>query len=424
MNLNHKILKNTSWMIGCRIVQAVLNLLISMLTARYLGPANFGLISYAASITAFAVPVMNLGINSILVNEFISCPDREHEILGTAISMTLGSSLLCILGIGAFVLVANPHEPETLAVCLLYSLALVAQSPELVRYWFQARYLAKYTSLVMLGAYALVSVYKVILLIQGRSVCWFAVANALDYTLISAALLILYRRISGKWLSVSLEMARRLWRNGRYYIVSAMMVTVFAQTDRIMLKLMIDETAVAYYSAAVTVAGMTSFVFAAIIDSMRPAVLECVGRDQQLFDSRMMKLYCVVIYLALVQSLVIALGAPLIIRVLYGEAFAGAVSALRIVVWYTTFSYLGAVRAVWILAKSLQKYLWIINLLGAILNVALNWLLIPVWGINGAAAASLVTQVFANVILGFLIRPIRENNRLILRSLDIRCLRR
>ena len=203
-----------------------------------------------------------------------------------------------------------------------------------------------------------------------------------------------------------------------------MMVTVFAQTDRIMLKLMIDETAVAYYSAAVTVAGMTSFVFAAIIDSMRPAVLECVGRDQQLFDSRMMKLYCVVIYLALVQSLVIALGAPLIIRVLYGEAFAGAVSALRIVVWYTTFSYLGAVRAVWILAKSLQKYLWIINLLGAILNVALNWLLIPVWGINGAAAASLVTQVFANVILGFLIRPIRENNRLILRSLDIRCLRR
>ena len=96
----------------------------------------------------------------------------------------------------------------------------------------------------------------------------------------------------------------------------------------------------------------------------------------------------------------------------------GAVSALQLVVWYTTFSYLGSVRNIWILAEGQQKYLWIVNLSGASLNVLLNYVLIPYYGIMGASFASLVTQIFTNVIIGFIIRPIRENNRIMIQSLN------
>ena len=65
-----------------------------------------------------------------------------------------------------------------------------------------------------------------------------------------------------------------------------------------------------------------------------------------------------------------------------------------------------------------QKYLWIINLSGALANVALNYILIPITGIMGAALASLVTQIFTNVIIGFIIRPIRYSNMLMLRALN------
>mgnify|MGYP003311724305 CR=1 FL=1 len=67
--IKNKVLKNASWLITCKIVQSVLGLIISMLTARYLGPANFGVINYAASIVAFATPLMQLGLNSILADE-------------------------------------------------------------------------------------------------------------------------------------------------------------------------------------------------------------------------------------------------------------------------------------------------------------------------------------------------------------------
>lgn len=186
-----------------------------------------------------------------------------------------------------------------------------------------------------------------------------------------------------------------------------------------MLKLMIDSEATGIYSAAATCAGMTSFIFAAIIDSMRPVIFQVAkDEDKTLFHKRMTELYSVIIYFSLIQCVVITLLSPIIIKIMYGEEFAASVNALRIVVWFTTFSYLGSVRNVWMLAENKQKYLWIINLSGALGNVILNLILIPIMGVNGAAVASLCTQIFANVIIGYIVRPISFNNKLMVRGLN------
>lgn len=418
--LKNKVLNNASWIIGCKIVQALLGLVVTMLSARYLGPSGYGLVNYAAAIVAFVVPVMQLGLNSTLVQEIIHEPEREGETLGTALAMCLVSSIACIAGVIAFAGIANCGETETVTVCALYSILLIFQALEMIQYWFQAKLLSKYTAIVMLIAYVVISVYKISLLVMGSKIYWFAVSQALDYCIIAVALLIIYKRIGTARFSFSFARAKQMFSRSRYYIVSGLMVTIFAQTDRIMLKMMIDEAAVGYYSAAVTCAGMTSFVFVAIIDSARPAILEKKQNDQAGFEQGMTLLYSMVIYLALVQSAVIMLFSGLIVKILYGAAYAATIPALRIVVWYTTFSYLGSVRNIWILAEGKQRYLWIINLSGAVANVLLNAVLIPLWGINGAATASLVTQFFTNVVIGFIITPIHYSNRLMLRGLDFR----
>ena len=272
--------------------------------------------------------------------------------------------------------------------------------------------------MISLCAYGVVSGYKIFLLATGKSIYWFAVSNALDYLLIGAALIVTYRKLGGGQFRFSWEVARRMLSQSRYYIISSMMVTVFAQTDKIMLKLMIDEAATGYYSAAVACAGMTSFVFSAIIDSARPAIFEAKKEDGLQYKNSVSTLYCVIIYLSLLQSVAMALLAKPVISILYGGQYAPATDALRLVVWYTTFSYMGSVRNIWILAEGKQKYLWIINLSGALTNVVLNALMIPYWGIMGAAAASLITQMFTNFILGFILRPISDNNRIMLKGLN------
>lgn len=414
--LKNKNIANAGWIIGCKIIQALLGVVISMLTARYLGPSQFGVINYAAAIVAFVAPIAKLGLTHVIVQEIIYSPDDEGKILGSSMMMSLISSIFCIIGVIAFSIVANMNDKETVIVCSLYSVLLIAQALEYVQYWFQAKLMSKYPSVVAVIVYVLISLYKAILLFMKKDIYWFAISNAMDHLIIGIILLIIYRNKSNQRLKFSLKWSKKLLSQSKYFIIPSMMVTVFAQTDKIMLKFMIDDIATGIYSAASACAGMTSFIFAAIIDSMRPTIIAYKKKDSSSYEMNICRLYSVIICLALAQSLAMTFLAKPVIWILYGKKYFAAISVLRIVVWHTTFSYIGSVRNIWILAEGKQSCLWKINFSGALANIVLNLILIPIWGIEGAAVASVITQVFTNFIIGFVMKPIRYNNTLMIRS--------
>lgn len=411
--------KNAGWLIAGKVAQSFLALVINIITARYLGPSDYGIISYAASIVAFVVPIMNLGLCNVLVQEFTNHPEEEGKIIGTSIALSICSALACIVGVAAYTYFVDYGETVTNIVVLLYSLLLLSEAFELIQYWYQYKLMSKQMSIVSLIAYFIVSAYKIFLLVTQKSVYWFAVSNSIDYALIAIALLVIYKKKGGKKLSFDRNIGKRMFSSSKHYIMSSLMVTIFAQTDKIMIKLMIGEAYVGYYSAAVACAGITSFVFSAIIDSFRPVIFKNKKNgDTATYDKNLIRLNSCVIYLSLLQSAVMCVFAPTMISILYGEAYVAASPALRIIVWYTTFSYLGSVRNVWILAENKQRYLWILNLGGAVLNIALNFALIPIWGIYGAAFASLVTQIFTNIFMNRIVSPLKHNNYYILKGLN------
>lgn len=416
--IKNRVFKNASWLIGVRIVQSFFSLIVTMLTARLLGPSNFGLINYASSIVTFVEPVMNLGFTGILVHEMVTDEDNEGTILGTAILSSLVSSVLCIAGILCFVSIANPGEKVTLIVCALYSLVLVAKALELNLYWYQAHLLSKYTALISFGAYVVISAYKIFLLVTQQSIYWFALSSAFDYLIIALAQFGFYQKLGGKQLRFSADVLKKMLHKSKYYILSGLMISVFAQTDRVMLKIMVDDAAVGFYSAAVACANLTSFVFVAIIDSASPSIFAAKKESETAFLNNTRGLYSVVIYGALLQSIALTLLAKPAIYILYGSDFDPAILALRIIVWYTGFSYIGSARNRWMLAENKQHLIWRIDVSGAAANVLLNYLLIPRFGIYGAAAASLITQIFTNVIVTSILKEVRPSVKLMVQSLN------
>ena len=325
-----------------------------------------------------------------------------------------------MVGCVAFVAIANAGEKETLLVCVLYSFTLLFQATEMTQYWFQSKLLSKYPSIAGLCAYIVVALYKTYLLVTHKGVVLFALSNVLEYFLISVILLVIYRSVGNQKLSFDRRLGREMLSRSKYYIIPSLMVMVFQHTDRIMIKLMIGETETGFYSAAITCIGMSAFVFAAVIDSARPVILEERERNQEQYERRMVQLYSIITWMSLAQSVVMSVLAKPIVHVLYGDAYARTAAILSVAVWFVTFSYYGSVRNIWILAEGKQKYLLGINIAGAMANVLFNLLLIPRFGAIGAAVASLITQFFTNVIIGFLFRPIRPNNDLMLKSLNPR----
>ena len=162
-----------------------------MITARYLGPSNYGVITYVASVVAFAMPIMQLGLKNTLVKEFIKLPEQEGVILGTSLMLNIISSVFCMVGCIGFVMFINAGETETIFACILYSLTLIFNATEMTQYWFQSKLLSKYPSIAALVAYVIVAAYKIYLLITQKSVVWCAFANVIDYFVISIILMII-----------------------------------------------------------------------------------------------------------------------------------------------------------------------------------------------------------------------------------------
>ena len=315
---------------------------------------------------------------------------------------------------------ANYNETETILICAIYSLLLLLQGTEFIRYWFQYKYFSKYYSLISILAYIVMSCYKIMLLVQKKSLFWFAFSNSLDYLLIFILAYLAYKRLGGVSLHFSKDISKRMLSKSKYYIFSSMMVVIFTQTDKIMLNGLLDSKATGIYSAAATISNLANFIFVAIIDSFRPQIFEAYKKSHKLFEKRMKLLYAVIIYLTLAFGVMVTIMSPLLVRIIYGLEYLEAVTPLKVMIWYNIFSFLGMSRNIWILAEGRQKWLWIINLSGAIANICLNLILIPKIGIIGAAIASLISQMVANVLVSYLISDIRPSIKLMLKSLNIK----
>ena len=415
--------KNAGWLISGKVVQMVLSLVVGIWTARYLGPGDYGTINYGNSFISFFMSFCTLGINSVIVKEFADSPQKAGETLGTAITLRILSSFLSavlIIGIVAFI---DFDEPMTIVVVALCSISLLFHVFDTFNYWFQYHYKSHVTAIATLLAYIGTAVYRIVLLSTGKSLLWFAMAMSVDYIVLGLVLYVAYKRQNGPPLSFSWATGKQLLGKSYHYILSGMMVAIYVQTDKLMLKQLLGEVSVGYYTVGTTVCGMWVFVLAAIIDAVYPTIIRLHKESKAAFETKNRQLYAIVFYLSVIVSLVFLLLGDKLILFMYGEEYRASINVLKIATWYTTFSYLGVARSAWIVCENQQKYLKYTSMGAAITNVLLNALLIPIWGIEGAAIASLVSQSFTSLVLPFMLKPLRPNAKLMLEAIILKNIR-
>lgn len=412
--LKSKVAKNASWLITGRVIQMVLSFFVGLLTARYLGPGNYGLISYAGTYTTFFASLCTLGINSIIVKNFIDYPEEEGMTLCTAIILRAASSIASLIAIVGISFIADKGEPITQMVVFLCGIGMVFQIFDTYNYWFQAKLQSKFSAIATLVAYISVSLYRIILLVLKKNVAWFALASSIDYAVLACFLAIAYKKNSGPIFHFSWTKAKQLLKESYNFILSGLMVSIYGSTDRFMLKQMIGEESVGYYATALTLCNMWVFVLSAIIDSLTPPIMQAHNENIDTYNKRNKQLYMIVFYISVFVSICFMIFGKLAIRILYGEAYIGAAMPLSIITWYTAFSYLGVARNAWIVCEHKQLYLKYLYLGAAITNVLINVVLIPRWGASGAAMASLLTQINTILVFPAFIKDLRPNVRLMI----------
>ena len=418
-----KVFSNMKWLVGERIFQMVIALVINMVTARYLGVDNYGIINYVASFIAFFTPICSLGLEGIIIKELVDNPDKQGEVIGTAMGMRVCSSLLSMIAILLLLTFLNPGDTVMLGVAVFQSLILIFNTADLFEFWYQSRLESRKSVKMKIISYFLVAIYKILILVFHKSIYWFALTNTLDMMVAYALLFLSYRRDNGSQLTFSLKKGKDMLKISYNFIISGLMVAVYAQMDKIMLGKMLDTTAVGLYSVGIYICNLWNFIPNAIIVSMRPGILQAKQYNEELYIKKLKQMYAIIIWVSILYAVAVCIFSKYIIWILYGKDFLGAREPLMIAVWYCGFSLIGSARDVWIISEKLQKYSKYFALVGALTNLILNFVLIPLWGMVGAASATLITQIMTGFVVTLPMKKTRNNNRYLIEALLLRGIR-
>ena len=178
--LKSKFVGNTSWLLFQNIYSMMLSLVIGALSARYLGPSNYGLIGYGASLVSLFTSVSQLGLNGVLMNELLTRPEEKGKTLGTALVMRLTASLVSFFCVLIFIGIIEPGNKVLMVVTALQAFAILCNTYELLNEWFLSELKSKvYVIAASIGS-TVVGGWRILLLFLGASVQWFAASTTIQ----------------------------------------------------------------------------------------------------------------------------------------------------------------------------------------------------------------------------------------------------
>jgi O-antigen/teichoic acid export membrane protein len=400
------------------------SLFVGIYVARFLGPEKFGLLSYTVSFVWLFSSLAAFGLNNILVRELVQSPEQRNKLLGTVFWLKVFGTFVMATAITA-VLQFFEEDQQTYWMIVLIALGFLFQTTNVIELCFQAQVQSKFIVLAQVVQLFITSIFKIYLIWIQAELIWFAFALMMDQAVAAALFLIMYHWKIGwfPFFSFNWKRAKKLMGGAWPLIFSGMIVLMYMKIDQVMLKEMLNTKAVGDYAAAVKLCEALYFIPMAIMASLFPVVIEARKESREVYENRFQKIYEMMVWGSLLVAIPISFLADWFIQILYGTNFQEAAVVLKIYIWGFVFVSLGVASSHWLVAENLEKHALVRSFLGAILNICINWYLIPIYGITGAAYATLITQFFVAYIFFGFSKKTRNSFMLSTRALSFRLIK-
>jgi len=395
-----KILENIGWLFFDKILRMGLGLLIGVWIARYLGPEQFGLLSFAIAFTWLFSAVSTLGLPEIVVRDLVREPDTKLETLGTAAALLLLGGILTYCLILTTIFWIRPEDILAKVVVAILGSVVLFKASEIAIYWFESQVTSKYTVWVQNGSFLICAGIKVLLILYGTPLIAFAWAMLAEALLVAIMLSIMLGLHGPRLqqLLVSLTRAQILLKDSWPLLLSSIAVVVYMKIDQIMLGQMVGDEAVGIYSAAVRVSEVWYFIPTTIVASVFPVILKARNSSEEQYYKKLQHLFDLMLWLSISIALPMTFLSETVVMVLFGEAYLAASSTLSIHIWASVFVFLGVANSKWFIAENRQVLSFYRTTAGAFTNVLLNFLFIPRFQEIGAATATIVSYATATII--------------------------
>ena len=395
--------RNIGWVSSGRLLRMGGSLVVGTMVVRYLGPARYGVFSYAFAIYGLFNIVSNLGLDVLVVSEIALTEDiaSEEQVLGTALWLKIVASVVTTAAAVLFAWLAHPGDTAVIVIVGMLSVASISQGLDVVDFFFQAKTRSRLTVLPQLVIFLLSNVARVIAVICRASVLVFGLIASLEILGTELALALVYsfhHRNLWKWKfrkEKSVQMLKASWP----LLLASLLVIVYMRTDQIVLGNLSTPAVVGQYASASRLSEIWYAIPSLICTSVMPRLLRRKEAEPGLYYQRLQRLYDLMAVLSVALALAVTFLGKYAVLLLFGAAYLPAVDILRVHIWTGPFVFIGVTSGMQLVHEGLTKISLQRSLFGAIANVVLNYMLVPRFGGVGSAVATLITQAAVSYLL-------------------------
>ena len=404
--------KNISWLFFERILRITVGLFVSVWVAKYLGPKQFGFFSYTLSFVGLFAFIATISHNSIVVRELVKNPNYNDEIVSTAFWLRIMGAMLGILITLAVSINLTSNDRFINILILIIASSTIFQSFNVVDDYFQSKVMNKFVVITNVISLFLSSVIKIILILNDAPLIAFVWVVFFDNFILASGFIYFYIKLNSKFKIKNLKFKSKtailLLKDSWPLMISSAAILIHIKVDQVIIKEILGLEAVGQYAAAARVSEAWYFIPSVLTASFFPAIINAKKNNEELYNSRLQKLYDIMVWIAIAIAIPMIFLSDWLIEILYGYQYSEAGNVLMIHIWAGVFVSLGLASNSWLICEKLQKFLMVNTFIATITNIGLNYILIPKFGIVGAAWATIISYF----LVGYLCLLIWKKTRI------------
>jgi len=404
-----------------RVGSLIIKMFTAIAVANYLGSEGNGMLNFPMALITFFMAASALGLDAFITRELLQRPADKYRLLGTAFGMRLiaGVAALPLIYLTYFLLIT--FSGTSVAVpfnfVAIVSLVCLVQAMNITDSYFQSQVQGKNIMIVQVVANISSAIIKVCLILLSAPLIYFVWSLLADALLLAGGYWLMYQRNAGSVLRWSFDksLAKSLLLKSWPLAFSAVLVSLYMKIDQLMISAYLGNSALGVYSTVVNLSESWYFIPVATVSALFPAIINARNSDPQRYQKRLQNLYELMSFLSLGIALIMTFASSLIYRLLYSDDFTGGAEVLAIHVWAGIFVFLGSASGQYLIAEGYTRLSLVRTGIGALVNILLNIWWIPLFGIKGAAWATLVGYGIATFYI-ILIPKTRTQGILMLQS--------
>jgi O-antigen/teichoic acid export membrane protein len=395
-----------AWLVGERLVRGTVTVVALAAVARHLAPAGFGVLNFALAVIGLAMPLAQLGLDSVLVRELVRFPAKTGTLLGTSFALRLAAGAVfaaALVAVSRGSTLLSAAQPALVPMTII----LVAQAGEVADCWFRSRVQSRAVVVIRGSVIVVGAGVKLLLVAAGAGITAFAWVYTAEAVAFVIGLILCSRAVRDRAPAWRFESATaaKLVREGWGFALAGFLAALAIRMDQVAVAGMLGDAAAGLYYGALRLMEFPALVATATAASLFPAL--AIADDDPVMHARLETVFGLISLISWVTAIGATLAGPWLIPAVLGPAYRGSWPVFAIQAWTSLFYFSGFVRANYLALRKAPGAQAVAAGMALGVQVVFNSLLVPRLGITGAAVAFFLTQVFNAWILPLLLPQLR-----------------